>query len=91
MKDTSAYEQCTAYFEEHRCERPAGHSKKHRGGGVTWTDDGAVSYTHLDVYKRQLPGSTHLHLVHLQTVPLVSPFLRAFSFRPYTSWLPCSG
>jgi hypothetical protein len=41
MKDTSAYEQCTAYFEEHRCERPAGHSKKHRGGGVTWTDDGA--------------------------------------------------
>jgi hypothetical protein len=22
MKDTSAYEQCTAYFEGHRCERP---------------------------------------------------------------------
>jgi hypothetical protein len=40
MKDTSAYEQCTAYFEEHRCERPAEHSKNHRDGAVTWTDAG---------------------------------------------------
>jgi hypothetical protein len=40
MKDTSASEQCTAYFEEHRRERPAGHSKKHRDGAMTWTDAG---------------------------------------------------
>jgi len=41
MKDTSAYEQCTAYFEEHRCERPAGHSGKHRDAVVNWTGAGA--------------------------------------------------
>ena len=41
MKDTSAYEQCTAYFEGHRCERPAGHNGRHRDSDVIWTDAGA--------------------------------------------------
>jgi hypothetical protein len=41
MKDTSAYEQCTAYFEGHRCERPAGHNGEHRDSDVTWTHAGA--------------------------------------------------
>ena len=40
MKDTN-YEQCTAYLEGHRCERPAGHGGKHRDSVVNWTEAGA--------------------------------------------------
>ena len=41
-KDKDIAEHCTASFMEHRCTRPAGHSRKHIDGAVTWTDAGAA-------------------------------------------------
>jgi hypothetical protein len=41
-KDKDIAEHCTASFMEHRCTRPAGHSRKHIDGPVPWTDAGAA-------------------------------------------------
>jgi hypothetical protein len=41
-KDKDVAEQCTATYGEQRCTRPAGHSRKHLDGALTWTDAGAA-------------------------------------------------
>ena len=43
-KKLEIVEKCNAIFEDNRCELPAGHTRKHRQAGVSWTDAGAERY-----------------------------------------------
>jgi hypothetical protein len=36
------WEKCGSVFEDQACELNKGHRRKHRDGGVSWSDEGAA-------------------------------------------------